>query len=454
MFQVLMRLLVTVLVLLSTSELIAQSPPLSIEEETRAYLSRLSPEEKARSDAYFEGGYWLGLVDFLYGVGIAWLLLGTGISRRVRDRAYVLTRRRVLRTALYAVFYILAIAVLSFPLTLYQGYFREHAYGLSNQTFGPWFKERLIALGIALVIFGFLLVVLYAVFRRAPRTWWVWGTVVSLAAMVNTILVAPVYLMPLFNDYRPLSNPELRESILSMARANGVPADEVYEFDASRQSKRISANVSGILGTMRISLNDNLLSRCTAAEVRAVMGHEMGHYVLNHAYEGVLFFGVILFLGFAFLRWSFGLCHRRWGERWGIGGVDDEAALPLLAALFSVFFFFLTPVVNSFVRANEAEADIFGLNASREPEGFAEVALKLGEYRKLDPGPVEEWLFFDHPSGRARIEMAMAWKAAFLVRAGAPQPRAQTPGPRCRARARLLAAEARVAFSQRFFAQP
>jgi STE24 endopeptidase len=141
------------------------------------------------------------------------------------------------------------------------------------------------------------------------------------------------------------------------------------------------------------------------------MGHEMGHYVLNHTYEGVLFSGVILFLGFAFVRWSFGASQRRWGERWGIGGIDDEAALPLLAALLSFIFFFMTPVVNSFVRANEAEADIFGLNASGEPEGFAEVALKLGEYRKLDPGPLEEWLLFDHPSGRARIRMAMAWKA-------------------------------------------
>jgi STE24 endopeptidase len=407
-----MRRMVVILVLLNAAALAAQDPsPRSLEEEARAYLSRLSPEEKARSDAYFEGGYWLGLVDFLYGLGIAWFLLATRISRRVREWASRLTRRRALRTGIYALFYILATAILTFPLALYQGFFREHAYGLSNQSFGPWFKERLIALGIALVIFGILLVALYAVFRRAPRTWWIWGSVVSLAAMVSTLLIAPVYLMPLFNDYRPLSNPELRDSILSLARANGVPADEVYEFDASRQSKRISANVSGILGTMRISLNDNLLSRCSEAEVRAVMGHEMGHYVLNHTYEGVLFFGVLLFLGFAFLRSAFGASQRRWGERWGIGGIDDEAALPLLAALLSIFFFFMTPVVNTFVRANEAEADIFGLNASGEPEGFAEVALKLGEYRKLDPGPLEEWVLFDHPSGRARIEMAIAWKA-------------------------------------------
>jgi STE24 endopeptidase len=400
------------LVLLAASTAAPQSITLrSPEEETRDYLSRLSPEERARSDAYFEGGYWLQLLDFLYGLGVALVLLATGLSRRVRDLALRVTRVRPLGTAIYAGFYILASAILSFPLAVYTGFFREHRYGLSNQTFGPWFQERITALAVALVILGLLLVLLYAIFRRAPRTWWIWGSVVSLSTLALTSLIAPVFIMPLFNDYRPLSVPELKDSILAMARANGVPADEVYEFDASRQSKRISANVSGVLGTMRISLNDNLLSRCTPQEIHSVMGHEMGHYVLNHVYEGLLFFGVLLLVGFAFLRWGYQAAQRRFGERWGIGGIDDEAGLPLLAAVLSVYFFFMTPFINTFVRANEAEADIFGLNATREPEGFVEVALKLSEYRKLDPGPIEEWIFFDHPSGRARIEMAMRWKA-------------------------------------------
>jgi STE24 endopeptidase len=400
------------MVLLAASTAAPQSATLRTpEEETRDYLSRLSPEERARSDAYFEGGYWLRLLDFLYGLAVALVLLATGLSRRVRDLAARITRVRPLGTAIYAAFYILASAVLSFPLLVYTGFFREHRYGLSNQAFGPWFQERITALAVALVILGPLLVVLYAVFRRAPRTWWIWGSVVSLSTLALTSLIAPVFIMPLFNDYRPLSVPELKDPILAMARANGIPADEVYEFDASRQSKRISANVSGILGTMRISLNDNLLSRCTPQEIRSVMGHEMGHYVLNHVYEGLLFFGVLLLLGFAFLRWGYRAAQRRWGERWGIGGIEDEAGLPLFAAVLSLYFFFTTPFINTFVRANEAEADLFGLNATQEPDGFAEVALKLGEYRKLDPGPLEEWIFFDHPSGRARIEMAMRWKA-------------------------------------------
>jgi STE24 endopeptidase len=379
---------------------------------TGAYLDRLSPEEKARSDAYFEGGYWLMLVDFAYGLGVAWVFLGTGLSRKLRDFAARRSRNRSLRTAIYSAGYVVGASVLTFPLLFYRGFLREHQYELSNQSFGPWMKDQLTALGVALVVFVLLLVLLYRVFRRAPRTWWLWGAVASLSVLVVVVLLAPVYIFPLFNEYRPLSEPGLRETILEMARANGVPAQEVYQFDASRQSKRISANVSGFLGTMRVSLNDNLLSRCSEAEVRAVMGHEIGHYVLNHVYEGLLFFGVVLVAGFAALKWSFEAVRRRFGERWGIGGIEDEAGLPLLAALLSAYFFAVSPLTNSFVRANEAEADIFGLNASREPDGFAEVALKLSEYRKLDPGPLEEWIFFDHPSGRARIHMAMRWKTA------------------------------------------
>jgi STE24 endopeptidase len=185
-------------------------------------------------------------------------------------------------------------------------------------------------------------------------------------------------------------------------------------MDASRQTSRVSANVSGLFGTTRIALNDNLLRRVSPAGVEAAMGHEMGHYVLDHVYKKILYFTVVLIVGFAFLRWAFDRAMARWGERWEIRGVADPASLPLLAVLFSFYLFVITPFDNTFTRTNEAEADIFGLNAAREPDGMAEVAMKLSEYRKLAPGPMEEWIFFDHPSGRSRILMAMRWKAENL----------------------------------------
>jgi STE24 endopeptidase len=234
-----------------------------------------------------------------------------------------------------------------------------------------------------------------------------------------------VYIAPLFNTYKKLDRPNIKASILNMARANGIPVTEVYQVDASRQSNRISANVSGFLGTERITLNDNLLNRCTPEQIQSVMGHEMGHYVLNHVYKGVMEFGILIVLGFAFLNWGLKWSLARWGERWGIRDILDPAVVPLAVLLFSLYFFVLTPVTNTLIRTQEYEADIFGLNAAGQPEGEAEVDLMLGEYRKLDPGPIEEYLFFDHPSGRTRITAAMRWKAEHL--SNAPQTGAAHP---------------------------
>jgi len=274
--------------------------------------------------------------------------------------------------------------------------------------------DQLKGLMLGLVFGGIFMVVLYLVLRRAQRTWWIWGSAVSLMALVLGALVSPVYISPLFNTYTTLDDPRVAEPILSMARANGIPASEVWVMDASRQTTRVSANVSGFLGTERITLNDNLLNRTTLPEIEAVMGHEMGHYVLNHVYKMVLFFGVLLVLVFAVLHRTSSWAVGRWGARWGVRGVDDPAGLPLLALIITVVFFVLTPVINSYVRVQEQEADVFGLNASRQPDGMAAVSLKLGEYRKLDPGTLEEMVFFDHPSGRTRILTAMRWKAEHL----------------------------------------
>jgi len=407
--------LVWALVVLSFAPLAASAQqPFDVAAATDAYLSQLTPEQQARSDAYFEGGYWLLLWGFLYGVGEMWLLLGLGWSARMRDLAGRITSRASLRAALYGVQLVLLTSVIEFPLAWYTGFWREHQYGLATQTFGPWLGDQAKGLGVGLVIAPLLLMALYAAFRRAPRTWWLWGSGVALVFLFILQLLAPVYIAPLFNTYTPVDRPEVRDPVLAMARANGVPADNVYVFDASRQTTRISANVSGMLNTLRVSLNDNLLNRTSVPEIEAVMGHELGHYVLNHAYEGLMFFTLVILGAFGFLRFAFDRVLARWGSGWGVEGIADPAGLPLLILLVSIYTFVLTPVANTYVRVNEAEADIFGLNAARQPDGFALTALKLSEYRKLDPGPLEEFLFFDHPSGRARIHMAMQWKAEHL----------------------------------------
>jgi STE24 endopeptidase len=383
---------------------------LDADRATEAYLAQLSPEARAKSDAYFEGGYWLIVWDFLIGLLVAWLFLGTGLSRGIRDLAERFLPFRWLQTAAYAALYILISTLVVLPWSAYEGYFREHQYGMSNQDIGAWFGDEMKGLAIALVFGTLALTVLYAVLRKAPRTWWLWGALVAIAFAIVAVAVAPVYLEPVFNKFQPLAESPLKQQILSMARANGIPATDVYEFDASKQTKRMSAHVSGLFGTTQISMNDNLMHRGSPEEIKAVLGHEMGHYVLNHVYKGMVFIGIMIVCGFAFLRWAFDRLQATHGVRWGIRGIGDVAGLPLLAVLLAVYGFVLTPVNNTITRTMEAEADAFGINASRQPDGFAQAAMHLSEYRKMKPGPIEEYVFFDHPSGWNRIHRVMVWK--------------------------------------------
>lgn len=384
------------------------------EAATEGYLAQLSPEARAKSDAYFEGGYWLTLWDFVAGLVVAWILLGTGLSVRIRNWAERVTRFRFLQTALYAFAYIGISSLVLLPWSAYEGYFREHQYGMSNQTLGAWLGDQGKGLAIGLVLGTLIIASVYAVMRKAPRTWWLWGAVVVIVFAMFTVAIGPVYLEPVFNKFTPLPESPLKSEILSMARAQGIPATDVYGFDASKQTKRMSAHVSGLFGTTRISMNDNLMNRGSNEEIKAVLGHEMGHYVLNHVTKGITFIGLVIVAGFAFLRWSFDRVRTGFGGAWGIRDVGDPAGLPLLMVLLSVFFLLATPVNNTLTRTMEAEADNYGLNASRQPDGFAQAALHLSEYRKMTPGPIEEFLFYDHPSGWNRIHRSMVWKAEHI----------------------------------------
>jgi Zn-dependent protease with chaperone function len=391
-----------------------QSMPLDPAAATKAWLDSVPQDKREKSDAYFEGGYWLILWNYVVAAGVSILLLSSHISARLRDFSERLTKYKTLQVACYSLVYLVLVYVLTFPLNIYEHFFREHQYGLATQTFPAWFQEQLIGLGVTLVGGTIFLIVLYTVFRRAPKRWWIWGTAVAIGFSFFLLILAPVFIEPLFNTYKPLKNSEISEAILAMARANEIPVKQVFEVDASRQTTRVSANVSGILGTTRIALNDNLLKQCTLPEIREVMAHEMGHYVLNHGAKLLTYLGIFILIGFALTQVLFDTAARRWGNKWSVHDIADPAGLPLLALIFCTLLFLATPLLNTVVRVTEREADAFGINTSREPDGMAKVALKLGAYRKLDPTPIEEFVFYDHPSGRARIRMAMDWKAANL----------------------------------------
>jgi STE24 endopeptidase len=398
---------------------VAQLPPAGVAnfdavKATNAYLAQVPAKDRARSDAYFEGGYVLQVVDLIYALVVAGLLLWLKISSRMRDIAASMTRYRWLQVPIYTVQYIVVTTVVTLPLAIYESFFREHKYGLSNQTFAQWAGEFGIAFAIEVIAFAIVLTLIYAAARAAKRAWWIWGAGITVTFMIVIIAVAPVFIQPLFNKYTPLPDSATRNAVLSLARSQGIPAKDVYLVDASKQSKRVSANVAGLFGTTRIALNDNLMNRCTPSEVLQVLGHEMGHYVMNHIASFITWFGLIICFGFWFVDRTFYGLVRLFGGNWDVRSIDDPAGLPLVMAMFSLFMFLATPITNTITRTQEIQADLFGLNLVRQPDAEAKVDLMLGEYRKLNPSPLEEFVFFDHPSGKNRILMAMRWKAEHL----------------------------------------
>ncbi|MEO5578715.1 MAG: M48 family metallopeptidase [Sphingomicrobium sp.] len=400
------------------------APAFDAETATRAYLATLDGAARAKSDAYFEGGYWLPLWGAVVSILAYWLMLSLGWSASWSAWAGKVTKRRWVQPALYSLPFTLVGAVLTLPWSIYTGFYREHQYGLANQDLAGWGIEQLKLMGVGLVTGAIMFMVIYAVIRNSPKRWWLWATAAMAALMGVMIMLAPLFIEPLLNKYTPMADGPVRTEILRIAHEQNIPTDNVYVVDASKQTKRISANVAGLGPTIRIALNDNLLNRSNIHGIKAVMGHEMGHYNLYHIQKLLLYLTLMMLALFATMYFVAPKILARYGGRWGVREVSDPASAPLLYMMLALLLIPGGILFNSIIRIHESEADAFGLEAAREPDGFAMTAMQLSEYRKIEPTALEEILFFDHPSGRTRVSMAMAWKAKHLAELPADQQRA------------------------------
>ena len=413
---------------------LAESPvpvaPFDVTEATRAYLNTLQGAARAKSNAYFEGGYWLILWGALVSILIDGAILRFGLSARFRDMGERVFKGKAGVTWITALLYTLVSFVITLPWSIYTGFVREKQYGLMNQTFADWAIDQAKGLAIGIVLVPLIVMAIYAVIRRSPKNWWIYGTGVVAVFMTIGAVIAPVYLAPLFNTYTELPAGPARTRIVELAKTRQIPADHIYLFDASRQTKRISANVSGLGPTIRISVNDNLINRTSVPEIAAVVGHEMGHYVLGHARRGLLYLVLLTALALWIVSRIAPALIKRHGERWGVRNLADPASLPVLSICLAVLGLLATPITNTITRTAESDADLFGLNVAREPDADALVDMKLSEYRKIEPDPLEEMVFFDHPSGATRVRMAMQWKHDHVPDAVMVVPPPMVPDPK------------------------
>ncbi|MFP6808283.1 MAG: M48 family metallopeptidase [Pseudomonadales bacterium] len=377
---------------------------------TNAYLSSVSAAEKTNTNDYVDAGYRIMMMAVVLEVLVAFVLLHFGWSRKWRDLAERITANKFAQAFIYAPIYLVVTTLLMFPLSWYAEFYTEHKYGLATQGFGAWLVELLQMNAFMVIGLSLFIALFYLILRLSPERWWLWASGLVVSFFLVLMFISPLYIEPVFNDYRPMDEGELKERILSIARANGMQADDVKQVDQSRQTNRVSANVSGIFGSTRIALNDNLLKRADPDAVEAVMAHEIGHYVLNHLWKTMAYFALIFLLGFALTNAAFSAVARRRAS-WGIRGIDDYAGFPLLYAIGMVLLFLATPLFYKLTYIHEAEADLFAINATQNPDAWAEVALLTAEYRKLRPPQWEENWLNHHPSPYARIHMAMRWKA-------------------------------------------
>lgn len=355
--------------------------------------------------------------DVLYFVGIAWsagamlVLLLSGATRRMRELAERVTKKPFLVAMITIALFILAAVVLELPLTYYSGFVIPHRFDLTDQSLGAWLVDSLKELAVSLVIVSLVGALALLAMRRVRR-WWLALWLGSIPLILLMVVIQPIVLDPLFNDFQPLRNAELREKLLTLASKAGIEGGRVYQVDKSKQTKTLNAYVNGIGPTKRIVMWDTLLAKMTDDEVLAVMGHEMGHYVMKHMWKG-LGFGIAVALFVFFTGQQIhdrGLA--RWGAKWGIRGPGDPAALPYLLLIAGGISFLLSPVTNAYSRWLEHESDIFALEITRDNEAMAGAFVKLAEGSKRDPNPhpfIEFWRY-SHPSIARRIDFALQYK--------------------------------------------
>lgn len=379
---------------------------------TAAYLAALPPEAHAKATAYTQGGHWLLLWATLVGVLVSWIVIQTGVL--VRVRAGVERRRPHPWLAVIVVVAVDTIVegILMIPWDAYARWWREKSYGLTSQAFGGWLGQHALGFAIGTVEFVILFSVLYGLIRRFRRTWWVWGGVGVAVGFVFVLMLQPVVIEPLFNSYKPAPPGPMRDEIVAMAKQVGVPSDKIVIYDGSRQSNRYTANVAGVGSTARVAMSDVMFKKdADLAEVRGVVGHEMGHYVRGHIFLLGAEFGLFAMAGFFFIDRLFPFAARLLGAK-GVTGLSDPAGLPVATMLFSVLALIATPLSNTATRWDEADADRFSLEHFNEPDGLAKALVKTIEYRAATPSKLEEFVFYDHPAVGSRVRRAMDWKAA------------------------------------------
>ena len=382
------------------------SPNLTPAQQAAQLVDSLGPEALAKAQAYTTGNHWV----LFTGVGVSLLVAFIMVRLRLLDRiaARFGNQQGFLATYSVSAAYFLISAVISLPWVMYTDWYRQRAYDLSSQDPFDFLGQLAISEVITALAGGLFLAGVYALIRRTGQRWWLWSGGLAAFATLVMLLAGPSLIEPLFNDYKPVPQGEVRTALEEIADDVGIPHDRIFMYDGSRQSERFTANVSGLGPTARIAISDVALKQASIDEVRAVTGHEAGHYKLGHIWRYVVILPALAMLFFFLLNRLFAPTARLLGSD---ARLDEARGLPVFAVVGSVLGLLATPLTNSITRIGETEADLYSLQTVNEPEALASALVKTAEYRYPRPSALEEALFYTHPSVEKRVLMGMEWKA-------------------------------------------
>jgi len=378
-------------------------------DETTLYP--MSPERKAKLISYSRFNNIWRFVSFFISLGVLALILFTGVSARMRRWAERVGLRFFGVWLFWAMFSIVDY-LLNLPFVIYRGFIVENNYGFVNQTFTQWWGENLLGLVIGIVI-GIVPVWFFYWLVARMKRWWLAFSIGAIPFAVLMIVIVPVVVSPLFNKFEPLKDKQLETEILALAESAGIEGSDVFQVDGSKQSTKISAYVTGLFGSKRIVLYDTMIDNFTTDEIRFVMGHEMGHYLMHHIWWGL---GIaILFILFALwlMDKTINPVIRRFRNRFRFDRLGDIASLPLVLIFATVISFVFQPITNSTSRYMERQADKFGMDVTGiDGEAAAITFDKLAVFNLSDPDPnalIEFW-FYDHPALKKRMEFVRAYR--------------------------------------------
>lgn len=363
------------------------------------------PEPSELALRYHRTGNALWILNTLIGFAIPAALLWFGWSARLRDIARRIRRGWLGTLLVYVALFIVLTSIVTLPLDFYEQYLRQHAYGLSNQTLGKWASDAATSLVIALLVGPLLAVVPYFLLRRSPRRWWLAAGLAALPILILSYIVVPIWILPLYNEFGPLSDPALEARILDQAARAGIEGSRVYEAEMSVDTRTVGAYVVGFGATKRIVLYDTLLEKLTPEEILYVVGHEMGHYVLRHIVILLILNWLLVLAALWVVHRTSGHFLRRYGRRFGFERLDDPASAPLLLLLASLISLIVQPLMLGLSRHLEREADRFGLELTRENRPAAMAFVKLQQENLLVPRPAPIYRIWraSHPSLSERI---------------------------------------------------